>query len=412
MPQQFFYKAMDSHGRIVQGQISANNINDLEVRLDRMGLDLIHCRTQKLRHLRLGRVTRQELITFCFHMENLTRSGVPLLEGLGDLRDTLPQSRFREIISSLIENIQGGSHLSEAMAEFPETFNQVFISLIHTGEESGTLSRVFQHLTETLKWHDEMIAKTKKLLTYPTFMGIILLGVMFFIMMFLVPQLITFFKSLNIELPLQTRILLFVSNLFVNYWYIILTTPVLIFLSLKAAIKVSPRLHLTIDHFKLRVWIIGPILEKIILARFATFFALLYSAGITVLDSLQISKGLVGNVVIEKALQDVSDHIADGVSITESFDRVNLFPPLVLRMVRVGESTGELDIALANVSYFYNREVRESIDKLQTLIEPVMVVVLGVLLGWVILSFFLPLYDVMIDITNEVGSQQHKIPRN
>jgi type IV pilus assembly protein PilC len=345
-------------------------------------------------------------------MENLTRSGVPLLDGLCDLRDTLPQSRFREVISSLVENIQGGSHLSEAMAEFPETFNQVFISLIHTGEESGTLSRVFQHLTETLKWHDEMIAKTKKLLTYPTFMGVILLGVMFFIMMFLVPQLVTFFKSLNIKLPLQTRILLFVSNLFVNYWYIILTAPVLMFLLLKAAIKVSPRLHFIIDHYKLRVWFIGPIFEKIILARFATFFALLYSAGITVLDSLQISKGLVGNIVIEKALQDVSDYIADGVSITESFDKVNLFPPLVLRMVRVGESTGELDIALSNVSYFYNREVRESIDKLQTLIEPVMVVFLGLLLGWVILSFFLPLYDVMIDITNEVGSQQHKMPRN
>jgi type IV pilus assembly protein PilC len=405
MSQQFFYKAMDSHGHIVQGQISANNINDLEIRLDRMGLDLIHCRTQRLRNLRLGRVTRQDLITFCFHMENLTRSGVPLLEGLGDLRDTLPQSRFREIISSLIESIQGGSHLSEAMAEFPETFNQVFVSLIHTGEESGTLSRVFQHLTETLKWHDEMVAKTKKLLMYPSFMGIVLLGVLFFIMMFLVPQLITFFKNLNVELPLQTRVLLFISNLFVNYWYIILMIPVLIVVSLKVAVKVSPQIHWLIDYFKLRVWIIGPILEKIILARFATFFALLYSAGITILDSLQISKGLVGNVVIEKALQEVIDHIADGVSITESFDRVNLFPPLVLRMVRVGESTGELDIALSNVSYFYNREVKESIDKLQTLIEPAMVVVLGVLLGWVILSFFLPLYDVMIDITNEVGSQ-------
>lgn len=410
MPQQFFYKAMDSHGHIVQGQISANNINDLEIRLDRMGLDLIHCRTQKLRNLRLGRVTRQELITFCFHMENLTRSGVPLLEGLGDLRDTLPQSRFREIISSLIESIQGGSHLSEAMAEFPDTFNSVFISLIHTGEESGTLSRVFQHLTETLKWHDEMVAKTKKLLMYPSFMGVVLLGVLFFIMMFLVPQLITFFKSLNIELPLQTRILLFISNVFVNYWYIILMVPILTFFVLKAAVKISPRFHLIIDYFKLRVWIIGPILEKIILARFATFFALLYSAGITILDSLQISKGLVGNVVIERALQEVSDHIADGVSITESFDRVNLFPPLVLRMVRVGESTGELDIALANVSYFYNREVKESIDKLQTLIEPAMVVVLGALLGWVILSFFLPLYDVMIDITNQVGSQNRTPP--
>ncbi len=411
MPQQFFYKAMDMQGRIVQGQISATNINDLESRLDRMGLDLINYHTKKSRHFHLGKITRQELITFCFHMENLTRAGVPLLDGLGDLRDTLPQSRFREVVSSLIESIQGGAHLSEAMAEFPETFNKIFVSLIHTGEESGTLSRVFRHLTDTLKWHDEMIAKTKKLLMYPTFMGFVLLGVLFFIMIFLVPQLVTFFKSLNIELPLQTRILLMVSNLFVNYWYLILMIPVIVFLLLKAAIKISPRVHYLVDYFKLRIWVIGPIWEKIILARFATFFALLYSAGITVLDSLHISQGVAGNVVIEQALREVSEHIADGVSITESFDKVNLFPPLVLRMVKVGESTGELDVALSNVSYFYDREVKESIEKLQTLIEPAMVVVLGLLLGWIILSFFLPLYDVMIDISGDIGSQRNVPPR-
>ncbi|EDN67790.1 bacterial type II secretion system protein [Beggiatoa sp. PS] len=393
MSQQFFYKAMDNQGRIVQGQLTAKNTNDLEARLMRMGLDLIHFHTKKPRHIQIGNVTRQELITFCFHMENLSRAGVPLLDGMSDLRDSLPQSRFREVVSSLIENVEGGAHLSEALTDFPEIFSQVFVSLVRTGEESGHISTIFKHLTETLKWQDEMIAKTKKLMMYPAFMATIILGVLFFLMIYLVPQLISFIESIEGELPLHTRILVSVSYVFVNYWYIILIAPVIAFLLLKFAMTVSYSMRFLVDRLKLRVWIVGPILEKVILARFATFFALLYGSGITVLDSLDISKQLADNLVIENALQRVRDQIADGVSITESFERVHLFPPLILRMVTIGETTGELDKALENVSYFYDREVKESIDRLQTIIEPVMTVILGLLLGWVILSVLGPIYD-------------------
>ncbi len=411
MSQQFLYKAMDNQGHIVLGQLGANFINDLEMRLERMGLDLIHCHTKKSRHPRHGKVTRQELITFCFHMENLTRAGVPLLEGLGDLRDSLPQSRFREVVSSLIENIEGGARLSEAMTEFSEIFDQVFVSLIRTGEETGNLSTVFEHLTETLKWHDEMAAKTKKLLMYPIFMGVVITSVLFFLMMYLVPQLMTFIKNTGGELPLQTQILVAVSEGFISYWYLILIVPVLVFFAIRAAMRVSPSLCLTIDRLKLRVWFIGPILEKVILARFATFFALLFRSGITVLDALEICKPLAGNLIIENALRQVHNNIAEGVSISESFERVNLFPPLVLRMVNIGESTGDLDHALLNVSYFYEREVKESIDRIQTLIEPAMTVILGLLLGWVILSVLGPIYDIIIDVSSGIdkhSSGTHK----
>jgi len=409
--QEFFYKAMDSHGLLVQGQLSANNISDLEARLERMGLDLINQSSKKSRQVHIGKVNRRELITFCFHMENLTRAGVPLLDGLSDLRDSLAPSRFREIISSLIEDIEGGMRLSEAMDKFPDTFDQVFVTLIHTGEESGNLSIVFKHLTETLKWQDEMVVKTKRLLMYPAFMGTIILGAVFFLMIYLVPQLVSFIKEVGGELPLHTKILIAVSNVFVKYWYMILMTPVLVFLFIKIAMQVSPRFHFMIDRFKLRIWIIGPILEKVILARFATFFALLYGAGITVLDSLEICKKLANNLRIERALQQVSDNIVDGMSITESFERTHLFPPLVLRMVAVGESTGELDSALSNVSYFYERDVKESIEKFQTLIEPTMTVILGLLLGWVVISVLGPIYDVIVDMSG--GMQQHgrQMPR-
>jgi len=395
MSQQFFYKAMDKQGSLVRGQIVANNINDLEMRLERMGLDLIHCHTKKSRHFLFAKVSRRELITFCFHMENLTRAGVPLLEGLGDLRDSLSQSRFREVVSSLIESIEGGASLSEAMASFPNIFNQVFVSLIRAGETSGHLSVVFEHLTETLKWQDEMIAKTKKLLMYPTFVGIIIIGALFFVMIYLVPQLVNFIQNVGGELPLHTRLLIVVSNLFIKYWYLILLLPVLAILAIKAMMLISRRFCFLLDRFKLRIWVIGSILEKIILARFASFFGLLYRSGVTVLDSLELCKTLTGNLVIENALQGVSENVAEGGSLSESFERVHLFPPLVLRMIRVGENTGELDVALSNVTYFYNREVKDSIDKIQTLIEPTMTVILGLLLGWVVLSVLGPVYDVI-----------------
>jgi type IV pilus assembly protein PilC len=197
------------------------------------------------------------------------------------------------------------------------------------------------------------------------------------------------------QLPAHTRFLLQLSDFIVAYWYIVLSLPIFAAIGLHFGLRYSSRLRFTFDRIKLRIWIIGPILEKIILARFTNFFALLFSSGITVLDSLQISKKLAGNVVIEAAIQRVIDQIADGVGISESFERARLFPQLVLRMVKIGESTGELDSALLNVTYFYNREIRDSIDRIQTMIEPLMIVIMGLLLGWVMLSVLGPVYDMI-----------------
>lgn len=411
MPQQFFYKAMDNDGHVIHSQLSANNVSDLEVRLERMGLDLIHYRTKKPRRFNLGKVSRQDLINFCFYMEQLTRAGVPLLDGLSDLRDSLPQGRFREVISSLYESIQGGERLSEAMAHFPDTFDQIFVSLVNAGEESGRLNLIFKHLTNTLKWQDEIIARTKKLLIYPAFMGSVIFGVLLFLMIYLVPELVKFITSVNAELPLHTRMLIAISNTFVAYWKMILILPIVIFIVFKTLLRINLKVRFVFDRIKLRVWIVGPILEKIILARFATFFALLYSAGITVLNSLSICKTMSGNLVIEAALQRVRDNIADGISITESFERTGLFPPLVLRMVKVGETTGELDTALLNVSYFYDREAKDAIDKMQALVEPAMTVILGLLLGWVVLSVLGPIYDVIVDVSSGVEKTYKDIPK-
>jgi len=393
----FSYRAMNPTGKVVSGRLDAMNVVDLELRLKRLDLDLIthSLASQGTSFLHTRRIKRTELITFCFHLEQLMQSGVPILESLADLRDTVDDIKFREIIANLVESIEGGLGLSEAMAHHPDTFDTVFISLIRAGEQSGRLPQVLEKLTENLKWQDEIAAQTKKILMYPAFMGAIIMGAITIMLGKIVPDLVTVIRNLSPVLPLQTRILISLSNFFKDYWYLIIGTPVLIFIALKIVLKTNPAARMRLDGLKLQLPFIGPILHKIILTRFATFFAMMYAAGINILECLQAAEKMAGNRVIEEGLKQVGRQIADGQGVTQAFTSVQLFPPLVLRMLRVGEATGALDRALANVSYFYNREVKESIARAQSIIEPALTLILGLLFGWVALSVLGPIWDVI-----------------
>ena len=382
------------------GQIEALNLIDLEMRLQRMGLDLVSGGPTRRGGtlLRKGKIKREELINFCFHMEQLSAAGVPLVESLTDLRDSVENPRFKEVISGVVEAIQGGMGLSQAMGDYPDVFGPVFCSLIRAGEQTGRLAEVMKALTDTLKWEDELAAQTKKLIMYPAFVGSIVLLVTFFLMIYLVPQMVGFIKNMGQQIPLQTVILIEVSTFFVNYWWAIIIVPVIVVAALKIAAKQYTSVRYNLDRFKLGLPLIGPVLRKIILSRFASTFALMYASGITVLDAVRSSEETAGNLVIQRALQLSGQQIADGKNVTTAFQDAGIFPPLVIRMLRIGESTGALDTALLNVSYFYNREVKESIGRIQVMIEPAMTVILGAILGWVMLSVLGPVYDVISKI--------------
>ena len=393
----FTYKAIDPKGKSALGQIEALNVIDLEMRLKRMGLDLISGSPTRRGGtlIRAGSIKRQDLINFCFHLEQLIGAGVPLVESLADLRDSGENARFREVISGVLESIQGGSGLSGALADYGDVFNPVFCSLIRAGESTGRLPDVLRSLIETLKWEDELAAQTRKIVMYPAFVGSIVLLVTLFLMIYLVPQMVGFIKNMGQTLPLQTRLLIAVSAFFVDYWWAVITVPIVAFFAIRFAAQGNPRVRYRMDSAKLAVPVMGAIFRKIIMSRFASTFALMYSSGITILDAIRSSEEGAGNVVIQEGLRMAGQEIADGKSVTAAFQDVGLFPPLVIRMLRVGEATGALDRALLNVSYFYNREVRESIGKIQVMIEPALTVVLGAILGWVMLSVLGPIYDVI-----------------
>jgi type IV pilus assembly protein PilC len=396
----FRYRAVTSLGRIRTGRMDAANIADLETRLKRLTLDLIDGAAVRARtgwRSRSRRIPAKDLITFCIHMAQVTRAGISVLDGLGDLVAQAEHPGFRAVLANVTEAIRTGTSVADALSAHPATFDKTFIALVRAGELSGTLPSVFEKLATQLKWRDELRANTRRLMTYPTFGLTIILGVFFFLMVYLVPQLAGFIRSMSGgHLPVQTALLLAMSGFITHQWYWILAAVALLAMSVILTVKfASEALKLRIDGIKLKVPLLGPILRKIVLVRFASTLALLYAANIPVLQAMDLSAGVLNNRLLIRAVTECRAQIAEGRGITESFESTGLFPSLILRMLRIGEKTGELDKSLANVGYFYDREIAESMNRVQALIEPILTVFMGSILGWLILAMLGPLYDTI-----------------
>ncbi|MBF0162260.1 MAG: type II secretion system F family protein [Magnetococcales bacterium] len=394
----FQYKATDQSGTIRHGTLEAANLDELELRMDRMGMMLIsHKNVYDSRASFFNRspISRQDLIIFCFDMEQMASAGVPILEGLKGLRDGLEKPQFREVVSALVEDIEAGKRLSEAMQSQPRVFNEVFTQLVHMGERSGCLDKVFLDMTENLKWEDELISQVKKVMMYPMVVGVVVTALVFFLMIFLVPKLVGFITEMGGELPMHTLALIATSDFIAEQWYILLAIPVLFFTVIKLGSRWSVGFHRAVDRIKLRLWLFGPLSRKIILVRFANAFALMYRSGISILECLKICESLADNLLLREAIQRARGMVSDGKELSSSFQEVQLFPALLLRILKVGETTGNLDTSLRSISYFYNREVKETVGKLETLISPAMTTVLGLMIGWVILSVLGPIYDLI-----------------
>jgi len=391
----FNYKAVDKLGRPAMGQIDAQNDADLEVRLERMGLDLITFRPAKKSTslFNQNKVTKQDLVMFCFQLEQLTSAGVPILDALNDLQESNENRYFQKIIGSLSAEVEGGKMLSQALAEHPNVFDEVFVSLIEAGEKTGQLPVVFNNLFNNIRWQDELVTQTKKLLAYPIFVGVVVIAAVIFLMIYLVPEMVGFLKNMGQSLPLNTRILITISNAFQHYWWLILSIPILLFFMSTALVKNNPLARYQFDMMKLKFPFTGPILHKIIMARFARYFALMYQTGIPILDAIKICENIVGNRVIADALRRAHTQINAGDSMSESFRNAGLFTPLVVRMIRVGETTGALDKSLLNISYFYDRDVNDSMQKMLKMIEPTLTVILGLILAFIMFSVLGPVYD-------------------
>lgn len=395
---QFHYRAVTAAGSVVEGRLEAVHQQDLMGQLSRLGMTLIRARAV---HQRAGRwgggggVDRRQLIVLVFHLEMMSRAGVPIPTAIADLRDSADNEALRSLAAGMYERIQNGESVAQSLQAYPKVFSPSVVNLVKAGEQSGELTRVLGELLRSLKWTDELAAKLKKLMGYPIFVGTVILVVVFFLMIYLVPQMTAFIKTMGKELPLHTRALIATSDFVKQYWWAILAVPPAVVFGVAQLARRHRPLRYQLHAMLLRLPLLGSVLQKLILARVLDTLGLMYAAGIPLLEALGHCARTSTNLVVHDAVLRVQKRVGEGTSLADAFAEQGLFPALVIRMMRVGEATGALDESLRNVNYFFNRDIDESMSRVEAAIEPAMTIVMGGLLGWIMLSVLGPIYDVI-----------------
>lgn len=346
-------------------------------------------------------------------MEQMQSAGVPLLDALADIRDTTENDGLRDILAEVTRDVSEGAALSEAMNKHPKVFKPLYISLIEAGEETGDLTSVYLQLVKYLKWIDNLQAKIRKAVRYPIIATAFILLAVVILMWQVVPQIVGFLKFLNLELPWFSVALIATSNFFVNPAFtifglpvygglIVLAVPVVLVLVLKALTKSSEGFAYRMDSLYVSMPVIGPIVRKITVARYAQTFGALYASGIDVLGALASARGTVTNRVMVDAMESVEAHVQAGHSLSESFNACGEFPSLVVRMVKVGEESGNLTPVLDQVAEFYTNDVNEAIEGLIELIQPTLTAILALIILWIAAGSLGPIYMNLGNIMDDL----------
>lgn len=404
------YRAINSKGRPIRGMIGAVSEVDLYKQLQSANLELIDCsviseksQASVLGNLTSKKIVLRDVIQFFVHMEQMQSAGVPLLDALGDIRDATENDRLRDIMTEVNRDVSDGSSLSEAMAKHPKVFKPLYISLVQSGEETGDLTASYLQLIKYLKWVDSIQMKIRKATRYPVIVTVVVLLTITFMMSVVVPQIVGFLKFLDIELPWFSVALIATSNFFVEPAFtilgipiygafIVLSVPVIIFLLLKAARASSEDIAYKLDAAYVKSPVIGPIIRKISIARYAQTFGALYASGINVIKALESSRGTVTNLMMIDAMETVEAHVQAGSPLSEAFNASGEFPSMVVRMVKVGEESGNLTPVLDQVSEFYTHDVNEAIEGLVEMIQPTLTALLGLMIAWIAAGSLGPIY--------------------
>ncbi len=346
------------------------------------------------------KVTLRDMIQFFVQMEQMQSAGVPLLDSLADVRDATENDRFRDIMTDVHRDVSDGGALSESLAKHPKVFKPLYVSLIEAGEETGDLTASYLQLVKYLKWLDFISSKIRKASRYPMIVGGVVLLTVIFMMAVVVPQIVGFLKYMNLELPWFTVWLIATSNFFVNpilgipYFggVIVMGVPVCIVLLLKFLRRSSDSIAYKLDALYVKAPVIGVLIRKISIARYAQTFGALYASGIDVISALKSAKATVTNLVMIDAMEIVEARVQSGSSLSESFNASGEFPSLVVRMVKVGEESGNLTPVLDQVAEFYTNDVNEAIEGLIELIQPTLTAILGLMICWIAAGSLGPIY--------------------
>lgn len=401
MPQ-YNYTAIDDYGKTVKGVLLAEDEGELATSLSQMGYYLVSASELKAKAKKekkpskpvfvTGKVKTREIVTFTHHLSTVLRSGIPLLQGLEDLVEQTEDAKFKKIIREIATDVQGGNRLSDALARHPKAFSDLYVNILKAGEATGQIEKVLNELGRFLEWQEELRGNVMQVSVYPAvvFSAIVLLvGYLF---AFVFPKFIKILSSLNVELPLPTKIVIAISSFMSSYWYVILVAIIGIIIAVNVVGR-FPRGRYAIDKFKMSIPIFGELIRRIALSRFAHFMAILYTAGVDIIQSLTIVEKVVGNEVLARAIRKARDEVRAGRRLSEPLRASKEFPPMVVRMVEIGEVSGEMDKTLQNVSDFYDREIPMTVKRAFAAFEPVMIIFLAGMVLLVAVSMYLPLYS-------------------
>ena len=398
MAETYTYKVRDEGGRLVSGTLVADNQQLLIARLREMGYTPVHVGVQRLGMKRelpvFGGVKLKEIAVFSRQFATMVNSGLPILKALTILEQQTESKILARNIAEVRLDIERGSSLSAALTKHPKVFNNLYVAMVRSGETAGVLEQVLERLANNLEREVQLRNKVRSAMTYPVvvlgFVTLILVAMLIFV----VPQFKTIYATLQGELPAPTKLLLKVSEL-LKHDFLILAGLVAIGVFLLRRYKKTENGRYQWDRFKLRIPIFGPLFLKTALARFARTLSVLNRSGVPILQSLDVVSETVNNALISRAVLDVQSGVKKGESLAKPLARHKVFPPMVVQMLAVGEETGALDTMLEKLAGFYDDEVTATVDSLTSIIEPVMVFIVGGAVGLSVIALYLPMFNII-----------------
>ncbi len=393
----FRWKGRNPRGKVVKGEIIAANMNEALAKLKLKRISVIRLKPAPkeieipfLRH----RIKERELMVVTKQLSSMLASGLPLDEALNIIAEQAESKRMGEILYTVKLDVQGGSSLSQALRKFKDVFPPIYINMVRAGEQTGNLDGVLGRLADMMEKRLALKRKVKGALIYPTIVSIVAVGVIALIMTFVIPTFAEMYNSSGMHLPLPTQIVINISLFMKHYFWYMLIALVAFIVVLRISYKKVYSVRRVMDKLLLNMPIFGVLVRKGSIANFATILSSLSASGIDILDSLEISAKTAGNVIIEETLMEVKEMVRRGDNLSFAMASVGEFPDMVIQMVSVGEETGTLDEMMAKVSKYYEDEVDNAVKNLTNMIEPIIIIVLGGIIGFLVISMYLPIFKI------------------
>ncbi len=393
----FRWKGRNPRGKIVKGEIIAANMNEALAKLKTKRISVIRLKPAPkeielpfLKH----KIKDRELMVVTKQLSSMLASGLPLDEALNIIAEQAESKRMGEILYSVKLDVQGGSSLSQALRKYKDVFPPIYINMVRAGEQTGNLDGVLGRLADMMEKRIALKRKIKGALIYPTIVSIVAVGVIALIMTFVIPTFAEMYNSSGMHLPLPTQIVINISLFMKHYFWYMLVALIVFVIVLRISYKKVYSVRRFMDKLLLNIPIFGVLVRKGSIANFATILSSLSASGIDILDSLEISAKTAGNVIIEETLMEVKEMVRRGDNLSFAMASVGEFPDMVIQMVSVGEETGTLDEMMAKVSKYYEDEVDNAVKNLTNMIEPIIIIVLGGIIGFLVISMYLPIFKI------------------